>query len=129
MKKKRILVVDDEAQMVDLVKVLLDASGYEVLTALDGQEALEIAQTKMPNLIVLDVMLPKINGYKICRLLKYDKRYKHIPIIMFTARAQDKDEETGMEAGADFYLKKPYEPQVLLDKIKEYLDKSDEDKR
>lgn len=66
-------------------------------------------------------MLPKIDGYKVCRMLKFDAKYKHIPIIMFTARAQESDEKLGYETGADFYIKKPYEPQVLLSKIKEFL--------
>lgn len=119
--KKKILLVDDEVDLVETVKYRLEKSGYEVIPAYDGQEALDKARREKPDLIILDLMLPKIDGYKICRMLKFDTKYKHIPIILFTARAQESDEKLGYETGADFYIKKPYEPQILLSKIKELL--------
>ena len=118
---KRILVVDDEEGIVKLVKMYLEHHRYEVITANDGQEGLEKAKTEKPDLIVLDLMLPKMNGYKVCGLLKKDTRYAKIPVVMFTARAQEKDVKLGQEVGADAYITKPYEPEVLLSKIKELL--------
>lgn len=121
MLKKRILVVDDEADLVEMVKMRLEAGGYEVITAYDGQESLDKAKKEKPDLIILDLMLPKMDGYKVCGLLKADTRYKKIPIIMFTARAQEDDVKLGKEVGADAYIIKPFEPPVLLNKIKELL--------
>lgn len=119
--KKRILLVEDETDLVEMVKLRLEANGYEVLTAYDGQEALEKARREKPDLIVLDLMLPKIDGYKVCRMLKFDEKYKNIPILMFSARAQDSDKKLGEEVGADAYVTKPFEPEILLGKIKELL--------
>src|SRR4030042_4011129 len=118
---KKILVVDDEAQLVDMVKVRLEANNYLVLTAFDGQEGLEKACKDNPDLIILDLIVPKMDGYKVCGLLKADTRYNKIPIIMFTARAQETDIQMGKEVGANAYLTKPFEPQMLLGKIKELL--------
>jgi DNA-binding response OmpR family regulator len=119
--KKRILLVDDEAELVELVKMRLEANGYDILTAYDGKEALDVAKKEMPDLIILDLMLPQIDGYKVCRMLKFDEKYKKIPIIIFTARALDTDKKVGMEVGADDYIVKPFEPELLLMKIKDLL--------
>ena len=121
MSKKRILVVDDEQDMIYAVKLQLEARGFEVLTACDGQEGLNVARRESPDLIILDVMLPKVDGYKICRMLKFDRKYNAIPVIMFTARMQEGDRQTGYEVGADAYMAKPFEPRKLLDKINELL--------
>jgi DNA-binding response OmpR family regulator len=118
---KRILIVDDEEDIVKLVKTYLEYHRYEVITASDGQEGLEKVKTEKPDLIVLDLMLPKINGYKVCGLLKKDTRYAKIPVVMFTAKAQEEDVKLGQEVGADAYITKPYEPEILLAKIKELL--------
>ena len=118
---KRVLVVDDEEDIVKLVKMYLEHHRYEVITANNGQEGLEKAKTKKPDLIVLDLMLPKMNGYKVCGLLKKDTRYAKTPIILFTAKAQEKDVKLGEEVGADTYLIKPFEPEILLAKIEELL--------
>ena len=119
--KKKILVVDDEQALAEVVKLRLEASGYEVSVAFDGREGLEKARNEMPDLIILDVMLPKLDGFKICRILKFDEKYKHIPIFMFSARAQKTDMATGLETGADEYIVKPFEPKELLKKIEDYL--------
>ena len=119
--KPRILLVDDEPIIVKAVEKRLQAEGYEVLVAADGQEALEKAKKENPNLIILDLMLPKMDGYKVCALLKKDVRYAQTPIVMFTARAQESDETLGLECGADAYLKKPFNSQELLEKIKGLL--------
>lgn len=118
---KRILVVDDEPDLVEMIKMRLEASGYEVIPAYDGKEALDKAKKEKPDLIILDLMLPKIDGYKVCRMLKFDEKYKKIPIIMFTARAQEQDIKLGKDVGGDAYITKPFEPQGLLAKIKELL--------
>jgi DNA-binding response OmpR family regulator len=118
---KKILLVDDEPDIVTSVKARLEASGYQVVVAVDGQQALESARKEMPDLIILDLMLPKIDGYKVCRLLKFDDKYKHIPIFMFTARAQEIDRKMGEEVGADAYILKPFELKSLVEKIKETL--------
>lgn len=118
---KRILVVDDEVHLVDMVKIRLEAAGYSVICAHDGQEGLDKVKKEKPDLIVLDLMLPKMDGYKVCGLLKKDSRYAKIPIIMFSARAQDEDVALGRELGADAYITKPFEPKVLMDKIKQLI--------
>lgn len=118
---KKLLIVDDEKDMVFAVKLQLEANGFDVITAHDGQSALELARKEKPDLLILDLMLPKIDGYKVCRMLKFDEKYKHIPIIMFTARIQKSDEKLGYEVGADAYVTKPFELPVLLSKIRELL--------
>jgi len=119
--KKRILLIEDEKDMAYAVSLQLEAKGYEIITACDGQEGLNKARAENPDLIILDLMLPKIDGYKVCRMLKFDNKYKDIPVILFTARAQDSDRKTGREVGADAYITKPFEPKALLDKIRELL--------
>ena len=108
MAKKRLLVVDDEQELVKAMQIRLGAAGYEVLAAYDGQEGLEKAQKEKPDLIVLDLMLPKMDGYKVCGLLKKDSRFKEIPILMFTARAQQEDMKLGKEMGADAIINVRY---------------------
>lgn len=120
---KRLLMVDDEPEILRLVESRLKANGYEVLTALDGLTALEIAKKEKPDLIILDLMLPKMDGYKVCGLLKKDSRYSKIPIILFTARAQEEDKKLGEEVRADAYIVKPFEPIALLETIQKLLDK------
>ena len=121
--KKKILLVDDEFELVKMIKFRLEAGGYSVITAYNGQEALNKARQEKPDLIILDLMLPKIDGYKVCRMLKFDEKYRHIPIILFTARAQETDRDMGKEVGADAYIVKPFEPQELMGKIGELLRK------
>jgi DNA-binding response OmpR family regulator len=119
---KRVLVADDEPDIVESVKFSLGIEGIESLKAYDGEEALAKAKRERPDLIVLDVMMPKINGYKVARLLKFEDAYRHIPIIMLTARAQEKDKQTGQETGADKYITKPFEMDELVSTIKRYLE-------
>ena len=122
MAKKRILVVDDEIEFVKAIQIRLEQADYEVLTAYDGQEGLEKAKKEKPDLIVLDLMLPMMDGYKVCGLLKADARYKKIFIITLTAKAQEEDARLAKEVGADAYITKPFEYQTLLGKIKELLE-------
>ena len=118
---KRILLVDDEPQLLEMVKMRLEVNGYEVLTASDGQQGFDKAKSEKPDLVILDLMLPKMDGYKVCGLLKADTRYSSIPIIMFTARAQEQDKEQGEALGANAYITKPFEPKMLISKVKELL--------
>ena len=120
----KILLVDDEIQLITMVQMRLEANGYEVITANDGQEGLEKAKSENPDLIMMDVMMPKMDGYKVCGLLKNDTRYSKIPVILFTARVQQDDKELGGEVDADAYVTKPFEPYVLLAKIEELLNKA-----
>ena len=122
--KLRILLVDDEPSIVKMVGKRLEIEGFEVLVAVDGQEALAKAKAEQPDLIVLDLMLPKLNGYEVCTMLKQDTRYQKIPIVLFTAKAQEKDEKLGMECGADAYVRKPFRAQELLEKIRALLEAS-----
>ncbi len=124
MGNKRILVVDDEPQLVELVQMRLEANHYDVITASDGPEGLEKARTAQPDLIVLDIMLPHLNGYEVCTMLKQDTRYRHIPIVMCTAKTQAKDEQTARDCGADAYLRKPFHPEELIETIGHLLTKS-----
>jgi len=121
MPKKRILIVDDEPDLLEMVQINLEMEGYECLVAYDGFRGFERARKEKPDLIILDVMLPGMNGYKVCRLLKFDEKYKYIPIIMLTAEAHEKDRQTGQETGVDLYMTKPFSADKLLAKVKEYL--------
>src|SRR3989339_1390147 len=112
--KPKILIVDDEQPILEALTIRLEANGYEVITAIDGADGLRKARLEKPDLIVLDVMLPKMNGYKVSRMLKFDENYQHIPIIMLTAKIQSVDMEQGKEAGADVYLTKPFQADELL---------------
>lgn len=121
MNPKKILIVDDEVDLVETVRFPLEIEGYHVLVAYNGEDALNQARKENPDMILLDLMLPKMDGYKVCRLLKYDERYKHIPILMLTAKTQAKDIVIGMKTGADEYITKPFDINYLMKKVKEYL--------
>ncbi len=121
MAKKKILVVDDEKDLVEMISLRLEASDFMVIKAYDGQAGLELARTKKPDLIILDLMLPKIDGYKVCRMLKFDVKHKDIPVILFTAKALDTDKELGKQVRADAYVTKPFEAEILLMKINQLL--------
>jgi DNA-binding response OmpR family regulator len=123
MNSKKILIVDDEVDLVETVRFPLEMEGYHVLISYNGEDALNQARKENPDLILLDLMLPKLDGYKVCRLLKFDDRYKHIPILMLTAKTQERDKTLGMETGANEYITKPFEMEDLLKKIKAYLNK------
>lgn len=118
---KKILIVDDEQDLVDMVSIRLEAAGFEIITASDGLEGLNKAKAENPDLIILDVMMPKMDGNKVCGLLKADARYKKIPIIMFTARVQDAVRKLSQELGADAFMNKPLNPQEMMDHIKKLL--------
>jgi len=115
---KKILVVDDDAKTVELVKLYLNRDGYRVLTAYDGAEALRLARESHPDLIVLDLMLPGIDGLEVCRILRKES---DVPIIMLTAKTTDQDKLTGLSLGADDYVTKPFSPRELAARVRVVL--------
>jgi DNA-binding response OmpR family regulator len=119
--RSRVLVVDDEPDLVRILEFGLKAAGYAVDTASDGQEGLKKAREQKPDIILLDLMLPKLDGYKVCRLLKFDERYKHIPIMILSARTQEGDQTLAHEMGANRFLTKPYEFAEILEHIQALL--------
>ncbi|HZW32605.1 MAG TPA: winged helix-turn-helix domain-containing protein [Isosphaeraceae bacterium] len=121
MAKPKILVVEDERPLVEVLTCNLEREGFDVLTAYDGQEGLRQAQLKLPDLIVLDLMLPGKPGLEVCRELRLGTRTREIPIIMVTAKAEESDELVGFATGADDYVTKPYSIKVLIQRIKKEL--------
>jgi two-component system phosphate regulon response regulator PhoB len=120
----KILVVDDEPDAVELVEFNLRASGFDVATAADGEEALRKSRTLLPDLVVLDLMLPEIDGLEVCKLLRRDPATSTIPIIMLTAKAAEIDRVLGLELGANDYVTKPFSPRELVLRIKNLLSRA-----
>lgn len=121
--RRVVLVADDDRDIIDLVTFRLDRSGYEVLQAFDGQEALDLALERLPDLCVLDVTMPRLDGYEVTRRLRANQATRSIPIILLTARAQEADAEHGFEAGATDYIRKPFSPQKLKSLVQELLER------
>ena len=119
--KPCLLLVDDEHSIIKMVGKRLEVSGFNIIIAMDGEEALTKAQTEHPDLIILDLMMPKLNGYEVCTKLKQDARYQQIPILILSAKAQGKDEKMAMGCGADAFLRKPFQATELLEKIQTLL--------
>jgi len=121
MAKGRILVVDDEIYIVHILDFSLGMEGYEVVTALDGEQALEKARSEKPDLIVLDIMMPKLDGYETCKRLKADAETKDVPVILLSAKGRNVDQKVGFEVGADDYITKPFSPRKLVERINAIL--------
>lgn len=121
MQKAKILVVDDESHIVELVTFNLEKDGFEVVSAYDGKSGIDKVKAQTPDLIILDIMLPGMDGLKVCRTLKQDPQYSSIPIIMLTAKAEEFDTVLGLEMGADDYIKKPFSPKELVARVKARL--------
>jgi two-component system, OmpR family, alkaline phosphatase synthesis response regulator PhoP len=119
---KKILAVDDERHIVRLVEVNLARAGYNVVTAFDGREALQKVESEKPDLVVLDVMMPFMDGFEVLRNLKANPETAEIPVIMLTAKAQDADVFRGWQSGVDCYLTKPFNPMELLTFVKRIFD-------
>jgi two-component system phosphate regulon response regulator PhoB len=119
--KTKILVVDDEPDALELIEFNLKGAGYSVVTADDGEEALKKARSAKPDLVVLDVMLPEVDGLEVCKILRREPDTARIPIIMLTAKAAEIDRVLGLELGADDYLTKPFSPRELLLRVKALL--------
>jgi len=124
MAKARILVVDDDRRIVDLVRLYLENDGFSVLTAYDGLQALEQARQKRPDLILLDLMLPGLDGLDVCRILQAESS---VPIIMLTARTTDEDKLTGLDLGADDYISKPFNPREVVARVRAVLRRTERD--
>lgn len=124
--RKKVLIVDDEESMVALLKKRIESAEYDVITAFDGQEGLSVARKEKPDLIVTDVMMPRLDGYHMCRLLKFDDNFKDIPIIMLTARTGTQDKANSLQVGADEYLTKPFDGKDVVASIDKHLKNENE---
>ncbi len=121
MSQRKILVIEDDENIQELVKYNLEKDGFAVLSSLVGEEGLDIASSEQPDLVLLDLMLPGIDGLDVCRILKSDSRTEQIAIVMMTAKGEESDIVVGLELGADDYVTKPFSPKVLLARIKAVL--------
>jgi two-component system alkaline phosphatase synthesis response regulator PhoP len=121
MANERILIVDDEEDVLELVRYNLDRSGFQAETASSGEEALSKARKSSPDLIILDLMLPGIDGLEVCKKLKSDVKTEHIPIVMLTAKGDESDIVTGLELGAEDYVTKPFSPKILIARVRRIL--------
>lgn len=118
---KKIMIVDDEVDVVELLRSRLESIGYRVCAAYDGGDALTMVKKEKPSLILLDVVLPSVNGYDVCGILKKDGATKHIPVIMLTVKGKIGDIDEGILSGADDYIPKPYDLNELIDRIKKLI--------
>ncbi len=121
MARERVLVVDDEQDLLELVSYNLNKEGYRVACVSTGEDALAAAKRDLPDLIVLDLLLPTVDGLEVCRRLKMDPRTQHIPVLMLTAKSEEADVVTGLELGAEDYVTKPFSPRVLVARVKAVL--------
>ena len=117
----RVLVVDDDPVIVRLLEVNFEMEGFQVVTAVDGQDGVDKAKSEQPDVVVSDVMMPKLNGLELTAALKADDSTKHIPIVLLSAKAQVDDVRAGLDAGADDYVTKPFEPLDLIDRVTKLL--------
>jgi len=120
----RILIVDDEPDLRSVLRFGLEAAGFQVLEAADGEQGLQMTCDLRPDLVVLDLMLPRMDGYKVCRALKFDDRYRQIPIFILSARSGETDRRLAMDLGADAFVTKPYDMKDLLGRIGERLQRA-----
>ncbi len=126
MARESVLVVDDERDILELVKYNLEKGGYQVTVVATGEDALAAARTKLPDIVILDLMLPGVDGLEVCRRLKGDPKTRTIPIVMLTAKGDEADVVTGLELGASDYVTKPFSPRVLTARIRAVLRRGDE---
>jgi CheY-like chemotaxis protein len=120
----KILVAEDERDIRDLIAFTLKFAGYDVLTATNGEEAVALSAAEQPALVLTDVRMPKMTGYEACRLIKSDPATKHIPVVFLSAKGQEAEVQTGLDAGGDAYLLKPFAPDQLTKKVAEILEKT-----
>ena len=121
MSKGKILVVDDEIYIVHILDFSLGMEGYEVVTALDGEQALEKLKVEKPDLIVLDIMMPKLDGYEVCKAIKSDPETRQYPVILLSAKGRNVVQKMGFDVGADDYITKPFSPRKLVERINQLL--------
>jgi len=124
MSKARILIVDDEEDILELLRYNISKEGYDVISSENGEGCLELALSHSPDLIILDLMMPDIDGLEVCKKLKKDDKTKSIPVIMLTAKSMESDIIVGLELGADDYIAKPFSPRVLIARMKSVLRRS-----
>jgi two-component system alkaline phosphatase synthesis response regulator PhoP len=117
----KILVVDDEVYILHILDFILGAESYEVLTASNGEQALQKVREEKPDLVILDIMMPKLDGYETCRMIKADPATKMIPVILLTAKGREVDEQLGREVGANDYMTKPFSPGKLVGRVQSIL--------
>ncbi len=120
-KVKKVLIIDDEPHILKLVDYTLSNEGFEVIQGFVGQEAIKKAETAKPDLILLDVMMPNLDGFETAKILKSNEETKNIPIVFLSAKTRFEDEVKGFDAGAVDYIKKPFEPEHLVEKVKEHI--------
>jgi two-component system alkaline phosphatase synthesis response regulator PhoP/two-component system response regulator VicR len=123
---EKVLVCDDERHIVRLIQVNLERHGYQVVTAFDGKEGLEKIRAEKPRIVVLDVMMPYMDGFEVLKHIRREPETEHLPVIMLTAKAQDKDVFEGYHYGADMYLTKPFNPMELVTFVKRILESGDD---
>ena len=121
MSKYKVMVIDDEPDIVKLVKISLEMANFEVIEAFSGKECLVKVQSVVPDLFLLDIMMPEMNGYEVCQKLKLQDKTKNVPVVMLTAKGQKGDAEQGLKVGADDYIIKPFDPYELGEQIREIL--------
>jgi len=119
----KILIADDERDIRDLITFTLRFAGHEVIPTANGEEAFNAAQNELPDLILLDVRMPRMTGYEVCEQIKADKKTQHIPVIFLSAKGQESEVQTGIEAGADEYILKPFSPDQLTERVRVILGK------
>ncbi len=117
----KILIAEDEPDIRELVAFTLRFSGYEVVSASNGEEAVKLATVEVPDLILMDVRMPRMTGYDACRVVKADPELRHIPIVFLSAKGQEAEIQTGLEAGAEEYLLKPFAPMQLIERVRAIL--------
>jgi len=126
--KQKLLVVDDEKDILTLLEYNLEKAGFKVISAQDGPEAIDVAKKEKPDLIILDIMLPSMEGTEVCRILKREEATSRVPIIMLTAKGEEVDKIVGFELGADDYITKPFSPRELILRVMAVLKRGSEKK-
>ncbi len=121
MSKKKILIVEDEESLLKLESILLTSKGYDVLGVPNGQAALDAIEEEHPDLVLLDIMLPEIDGFEVCRRIKSNQQTRHIPVIMLTAKKSREDMARGEKVGADWYITKPFKSAMVIETIQRFL--------
>jgi DNA-binding response OmpR family regulator len=121
MSRGKVLVVDDEEYIQHILNFSFGAEGFEVITASDGEEAVTMARSERPDIIVLDIMMPKMDGYEACKQIKADPQTQDIPVILLTAKGREVDRKLGAEAGADDYVVKPFSPGRLIERVEGFI--------
>jgi len=121
-KNKQILLVEDDLYASETLKFALEAKGHKVALATNGRDALNMVNNEMPQLIILDIMMPKMDGYHFCRLLKFDARFQHIPVIIVSSKIQEADKKLGLACGGNEYIPKPYDLNMLINTVEKYLE-------